>query len=434
VLLVDFSELVYSANDGAAGVASSDLEIYTEGGAAAVASTFLVAQAVGRRWLGDAGARQLAVAVELSAGATGAERVKMRPRPGAIRDAAGWAASSLDAAVVTAVGNVLKPADDIRVGSSAQPAAALPFVAAGGAGAVLLVCLLAVYCCCRRRIRLQKRHVLQGQSERQPRQGSRQLSFGSDLAAAPAPATVAALGIVKDFEWLRTDQGAGPGAAQEAPARAPPVAPPPPAPPPPAPPPPAPVEKSAVWADSLEDAIEDALRELQPEATVIDAVHAAQPEAAVDALCAVQPGCALPVGMLQAAEKTAVWIDALAEATVDALRAVQPGCALPAGMLQAAKLAHANARGTSALGVNPVNDLEALQALVLLLLAEPTALPEGLVSAASSLDPSAAAALGYFGQAEAAADLEALLDTGRNLVRIRSVSPMSSADAPPPKN
>ena len=66
VLVVDFSEFVYSTSAGAAGVANSDFKIWLEGGVATVARTFLVERpdaAPGRRRLqnGDLGTQRVAV-------------------------------------------------------------------------------------------------------------------------------------------------------------------------------------------------------------------------------------------------------------------------------------------------------------------------------------------------------------------------------------
>jgi len=103
-------------------------------------------------------------------------------------------------------------------------------------------------------------------------------------------------------------------------------------------------------------------------------------------------------------ELTGRWIDTLADAAVDTLRGAQPACALPPGVLKTAHVVHSNLWG----GVAP-DDLEALRALGKLLRNGPSPLPESLLMAAASLDTSAAAAMGQFGEVEATIALQRVL-------------------------
>jgi len=106
-------------------------------------------------------------------------------------------------------------------------------------------------------------------------------------------------------------------------------------------------------------------------------------------------------------ELTKRWIDTLADAIIDTLRGVQPSCALLPGVLKTAHVVHSNLGGGHAL-----DDLEALRALSKLLRDGPQRLPESLLMAAASLDTSAAAAMGQFGEAEALSSLQLVLTSG----------------------
>jgi len=106
-------------------------------------------------------------------------------------------------------------------------------------------------------------------------------------------------------------------------------------------------------------------------------------------------------------ELTGRWIDTLADAVIDMLRGAQPACALPPGVLKTAHVVHSNLYGGHA-----PNDLEALRALGKLLRDGPSPLPESLLMAAASLDTSAAAAMGTFGEAEATVALHRVLASG----------------------
>jgi len=76
------------------------------------------------------------------------EVIKLLLLEGAIRDANGWTASSLDNDFVIAFGNVLEPG--ILSGTSTAPTsetiARLPFYVAGGAAGLVLLVGLAIYC------------------------------------------------------------------------------------------------------------------------------------------------------------------------------------------------------------------------------------------------------------------------------------------------
>jgi len=110
-------------------------------------------------------------------------------------------------------------------------------------------------------------------------------------------------------------------------------------------------------------------------------------------------------------ELTARWIDTLADAAVEALRDVQPACALAPGVLKTAHAVHTILRGA-----RTSDDLEALQSLGHVLRdGPPTPLPESLVMAAASLDTSAIAAVGTFGEAEAVGALQQVLASERPL-------------------
>ena len=115
-------------------------------------------------------------------------------------------------------------------------------------------------------------------------------------------------------------------------------------------------------------------------------------------LCAKEPNV----------ELTGRWIGMLADAIIDTLCGVQPSCALFPGVLKIAHVVHSNLRGVCAL-----DDLEALHALCKLLRDGPQHLPESLVMAAASLDTSAAAAMGQFGEAEALSSLQQMLASER---------------------
>jgi len=105
-------------------------------------------------------------------------------------------------------------------------------------------------------------------------------------------------------------------------------------------------------------------------------------------------------------ELTGYWIITLADAAVDALRDVQPACALAPSVLMMAHAVHSKRGGRAP------DDLEALQALGELLRDGPTLLPESLLMAAASLDTSAQAALGNFGEAEGTSALKRMLASG----------------------
>jgi len=124
-------------------------------------------------------------------------------------------------------------------------------------------------------------------------------------------------------------------------------------------------------------------------------------------------------------ELTARWIDTLADAAVDSLRGAQPSCALPPGVLKHAHAVHANLNGGCAL-----DDLEALRALARLLRDEPQHLPESLLMAAASLDTSAAAAMGIFGEAEAMSSLQQVLTSGRAVPKAVALG-LGDMDLPP---
>jgi len=107
-------------------------------------------------------------------------------------------------------------------------------------------------------------------------------------------------------------------------------------------------------------------------------------------------------------ELTGRWIVTLADAVIDTLRGAQPSCALPPGVLKLSHVVHTNLCG----GCAP-DDLEALRALSKILRDGPQHLPESLLMAAASLDTSAAAAIGQFGEAEALSSLQQVLASGR---------------------
>jgi len=108
------------------------------------------------------------------------------------------------------------------------------------------------------------------------------------------------------------------------------------------------------------------------------------------------------------ADITGRWIDALADAAVDSLRGAQPPCALPPSVIKTAHVVHSNlSRGRAP------DDLEALRVLGRLLRDGPQHLPESLLMAAASLNTSAAAAMGKFGEEEAMSSLQQVLTSGR---------------------
>jgi len=316
VLDINFSKPVFGV-DGP--VTDADVEIYIVGGVATVADTYLVQRVVGagQRRLSEAGVTGLSIAVELSAGMTGAEVVKVRANANAIRDQSGaWVDSYQDEAVVTAKGEVINPLTSGPEASASEMIApiawGLPLSILGGVLLPLCVCFF--YCRRRHRLISIKRRVAPNK-----RRSEKDLIAKAAPMPRGKPASADALAIAKHYEWLR--------------AREPLV------------------------------------------------------------------------------ELTARWIDTLADTAVDALRTVQPAYALVPGVLKTAQAVHANLRGRPA-----SDDLEALQSLGHVLCdGPPTPLPESLVMAAASLDTSASAAMGRFGEAEAGEVLQELLASGRPL-------------------
>lgn len=111
------------------------------------------------------------------------------------------------------------------------------------------------------------------------------------------------------------------------------------------------------------------------------------------------------------AETVGQWIDMLADASIDLIQDVQPGCALPVRVLDAAHAAQVVADGP---GLS--DDVSALQALQKTLSATPALLPRTLLLAASYCDENVRAeALCLWGDAAAASYLGTLLSAGREL-------------------
>jgi len=323
VLQMDFSEPVFGPDGGT--VTDANVDIYTVGGVATVVGMYVV-QLIDtqRRRLSEAGTMQLSVAVELSAGATGSEVIKVRPRhPGAIQDGTGrWYLSHQDADVVTAAGNVLKPfATSLSISLAGESVSVAVGVPVGVFVGVSL--LVAIVCLCERT------HRNIAQARVAPRSWGSWGSWTGDTntegsPGAPKthqkksrgkPASADALVIAKHYKWLRTKE-----------------------------------------------------------------THI---------------------------ELTGRWIDTLADATVNTLNGVQPACALVPGVLQTAHVVHSNLQGG---GRHAQDDLEALRTLGKLLRKGPPALPESLLMAAASLDMSAMAAMGTFGEAEATRTLQLVRD------------------------
>jgi len=111
------------------------------------------------------------------------------------------------------------------------------------------------------------------------------------------------------------------------------------------------------------------------------------------------------------AETVGQWIDMLADASIDLIQDVQPGCALPVRVLDAAHAAQVVADGP---GLS--DDVSALQALQKALIATPALLPRTLLLAASYCDENVRAeALCLLGDAAAASYLGTLLSAGSEL-------------------
>ena len=252
VLDIDFSELVFRADEGP--ITDDSVEIYTVGGVATVVGTYVVQRAdpARRRRLDEAvGVMRLSVAVELSAGATGFEVVKVRPREGAIWDGShAWVVSSQTADVVTAAGNVLEPFSSALSSSETAPSSpldvAIPLICATG----VAVALLAAFFICRRQGRCRK-----NRGRVAPRAwaswGSRR-GLGLDATTRGSalhkqktnlrgkPASAEALAIAKHYEWLRVKEPL--------------------------------VESTGRWIDTLADAAVHTLRGAQPPCALAPAV------------------------------------------------------------------------------------------------------------------------------------------------------------------
>jgi len=317
VLEIVFSEPVFRG-DGSP-VTDADLQIYTVGGVAAVAGTYVVQSSGGarRRRLSEAvGTTTLSLAVELGSPANGLEKVQIRAIEGAVRDGSGTRLLSHDEKdVVTAAGNVLFFSAQMSSSESLPDSPITVIVPVASFGLVALLVCLACFWQSRRQRGKKDRVAPRGSGTWARPPG---LKPGSDLSKAQpkrprrkvAPAD--ALAIAKQYDWLRA---------------------------------------------------KDLYVEL-----------------------------------------TGRWIDTLADAAVDTLRGAQPACALPPAVLKTAHVVHCNLWG----GVAP-DDLEALRALGKLLRDGPSPLPESLLMAAASLDTSAAAAMGTFGEAEATVALQRVL-------------------------
>jgi len=256
VLEMAFSKPVFDADGGP--MTDAHVGIYTVGGVATVAGTYVVQRrSSGRRrrlseaGASEAGATRLSIAVELSAGATGLEVVKVSPREGAITSGR-WYLSHLDADVVTAAGNVLAPFPSLY----ANTADASVFVTLGIAVVVFagVSLLLVAFWLSQRKRRRNQVQVVQvsvttrGWSMWRSRRGiANTTTTGGPGALKPQqkklrdnPASADALAIAKLYAWLRVKDPQ--------------------------------VELTGRWIDNLADATVDTLRGAQPVCALVPAV------------------------------------------------------------------------------------------------------------------------------------------------------------------
>jgi len=251
VLEMDFSEPVFGADGGP--VTDANVNIFTVGGAATVTGTYVVQRTGGRRRrLSEAGAMRLSVAVELSAGATGFEVVKVRPRDQAIRDGSGrWYFSHQDADVVTATGNVLEPFPAMSSNAAEASVAVAVGVPVGiFAGVSLLI--VAFFLWQRRRMRRLKKAEVRISPRGWGTWGSWKTGSTPNTNVSPdalkmqqkkprgKPASTNALAIANHYEWLRNKKPQ--------------------------------VELTGLWIDTLADATVDTLRGAQPACALVPGV------------------------------------------------------------------------------------------------------------------------------------------------------------------
>jgi hypothetical protein len=334
--------------------------MYTEGGAAAIAATFLMAgganataddanrTAAPRRRRESDSASRLAIGLALTPGATADEVVRIRPIQGAVRDDAGWAASHRMEDAVLASGSLVQTSrrDKVEnrvVGSGTSVTASV---------AIIFGVSVAFFCVARacginagagllsrlpRRLREPLAYLPTLRIERRGvRIVPQQQAFRRQSQPARPPASRAALAIAADFEWLRPPSRAG----------------------------------------KVFRLLRD--RGLRRAATT---------------------------------EMAGQWMDMMADASVDSIHEVQRKGALPVRVLDAAHAAH-----VLAVGPGLSDDVSALRVLHNALSAAPSPLPRPLLLAASYCDQNVRAeALCLRGDAAAASYLGTLLSAGRQL-------------------